>query len=494
MALAEPPSFTMRARSILLSSDVLKLRQSGSPFTAQRRAAAQRVDPRHAKVLELQRQAGNRAVAQMVAAQRSAAARPRIQRAMSTSARDLARYQSISGTGTYARIVKVVRDFDGARDPQIQSQLASLIRALCNVWLKDHPRPTSRRERTQHQKIELLEAESAREVGVLAAQAKYLEGFDANAAPAQGPRRLTNQAAPGPGAARPVAAPGQLPGVASNGRGYLQAPFDPNQQFGQFGAMSVGTSLGAAKPARALARGDTDTSGGITGAGKSAVRYASKYKLSAAEIAAIRTYSFPDYAYINPATGANRARVEQNIRGSDDMYFKRVAAQGDAGFDKAMQEGSMHAGVLMQALAKISPYAKKGYRGERVTKADFNSRYLIGKTVPGTNKMSGKPVEVDYNRFGSASKKQHVAEKYAQGGGDVKPSPAETISVLLEVELTNARDIEVLSGTPKNEYEVLILPGAKFQVTQVMVAPNNQRPEGTPPATEWYVVKLKQVV
>jgi hypothetical protein len=477
----------------LLSSEVLKLRQSRSPFTAQRRAVASGVDPRHARVLQLQRDAGNKAVSQMVAAQRQAAGHARVQRAMSTTAGDLARYRSGS-TGTYARIVKVLRDFDKARTPEIKQQLAVLIRGLCNVWLKDHERPKSSRERTQRQKIELLEAESFREMGVLAAQTQYLKGFDANAGPGagavQGPRRISgqNQAPAQAGPSR------LLPGVAPNGRGYLQAPFDPNKQFGQFEALTMGPRLNAAGPAKALAGGETVKANATAGADKTAQRVASKYKLSAAEIAAIRTYSFADYAYMNTAASNNRARLEVNMRTSKDNYLKKLAA-APGGFDTAMKEGAMHAGVLMQALAKIEPFAKKGYRGERLSASEFYKRYVVGAVVPGTNKEPGKSsTDVVYNRFGSASKKRHVAEGYAQGtAGDLTPLPNETVSVLLELELTNARDIEALSGAPKGEYEVLILPGARFQITAIQQAPEGQRAEGKPPATHWVIVKLKQI-
>ena len=454
----------------MLSSDVLKLHQGRSPFTAQRRAAANGMDPRHARVLQLQRDAGNKAVTQMVAAQRQAAGRPHVQRAFSTTAGDLARYAS--STGTYARIVKVVRDFDRARDPQIKSQLASLIRALSNVWLKDHPRPSSRRERMQRQKIELLEAESFREIGVLAAQAKYLKGFDDVGPVAEGPR--------------------QLPGVAPDGRGYLQSPFDEKKQFGQFGALSTGAKLGSAAPAKSLAEGRTHKAQATQGAGDAALRIATKYKLSAAEIAAIRTYSFTDYSYINPATSNNRGRVEGNLESVRDPSLNKLALKPER-IEMAMKEGAMHAGVLMQALAKIEPFTKKGYRGERLTMAEFHKRYMVGAEVTGKGTKPGDR-GASYSWFGSASKRRNIAVGYSMGtSGDVRPKPNQTVSVMVELELTNARDIEKLSGTPRGEYEVLILPGAKFVITELLKMPETDRVAGDPKATHWAIVRMKQI-
>ena len=101
---------------------------------------------------------------------------------------------------------------------------------------------------------------------------------------------------------------------------------------------------------------------------------------------------------------------------------------------------------------------------------------------------------MNYTWFGSASKRRNIAEGYAQGiSGDVKPRPDQTVSVLLEMELTNARDIEKLSGTPKGEYEVLILPGAKFVITAVIKAPTGDQVEGDPKATHWAIVRMKQI-
>src|SRR5262249_3383761 len=194
--------------------------------------------------------------------------------------------------------------------------------------------------------------------------------------------------------------------------------------------------------------------------------------LNAAEIAAIRTYSFPDYAYINPSTSNDRGRLERNLDEVKDPSLNKLALTPDR-IEMAMKEGAMHAGVLMQALAKIEPFTKKGYRGERIPATDFLKRYIVGAEVSGSNSEPGKaPRGVNYTWFGSASKKRHIAEGYAQGlSGDVRPRPNQTVSVMLEMELTNARDIEKLSGTPKGEYQVLILPGAKFVITGIFKAP-----------------------
>ena len=67
------------------------------------------------------------------------------------------------------------------------------------------------------------------------------------------------------------------------------------------------------------------------------------------------------------------------------------------------------------------------------------------------------------------------------------------MSVLLEIELTNGRDISLLSGAVKKEEEVLILAGAKFAIQGFSFRSKEEQHAGKPPATAWYVVKLKQI-
>jgi hypothetical protein len=460
----------------VLSSDVQALHLSRSPFTAQRRAAAARLDPQHARVLDLQRQAGNKAVTQMVSAQRQAAGAARVQRTMTVRAGDLRRQFVLRGT--YGKIVRALADFEGSSRPEARLRYATMLRGLCNTWLQTHQGPTSPRDKQQRQQIEQLEAEAFREMGVLAAQQAYLKGFDASA--------------PGAG---PAQGPSQLPGVAPNGRGYLKAPFDPNQQFGQFAGLSMGAKVNAAGPARSLEAGRTHEGSATAGAGKAALAFASKYKLTAAEIAAIRTYSFPDYAYIVPAAANSPKYVKQGLENSLDPSLKRLAGS-PRDLNTAMKEGALHTGMLMQALAKIEPYTKTGYRGERLTASEFYKRYVLGAEISGADTESGESARgVAYNRFGSASKRRSVAEGYSQGAGsgDQKIGADQTVSVLLELELTNAREIEKLSGSPKGEYEVLILPGAKFVITGIQKVPEKDRVAGSPPATHWAIVRLKQI-
>src|SRR5690242_20101467 len=97
-------------------------------------------------MLDLQRQAGNKAVSQMVAAQRqTAGGRATAQRAMATRATDL-KAQFIL-RGTYGKIVRALADYEAARAPEIKMEYATAIRGLCNTWLKAHPSPKAGKEK-----------------------------------------------------------------------------------------------------------------------------------------------------------------------------------------------------------------------------------------------------------------------------------------------------------------------------------------------------------
>jgi hypothetical protein len=445
-----------------------------SPFTAQRQAIAGGMDPRHAGVLQLQREAGNKAVAQLVTAQRASAGQGTVQRAMTSRARDLGRHQRIL-VGTYGKIVRVLADYEGARSASERHRYVLLLLALSDTWLQKHADAKSSRERQQRDKVQLLEAECLRELSNKAAQEKYLEGFD--------PASQGSKWNP------------EVPGTAPNGQRYDQAPFDPREQFGQMGALSQGAKLNAAGPATTLAGGGTTGDTATKGADKAALKLASKYQLTAAEIAAIRTYSFPDYGYIVPASGNSRDYVQQGLAKSKDPALKRLAASSKD-INMAMKEGAMHTGVLMQALGKLPPWKGKAFRGERLTEAAFNTRYEIGKVISGVTNESGAPARgYELNRFGSASRERSVADKYSRGrgSGDQEIADDQTVSVVLELELTNARDIEKLSGSPNKEAEVLTLPGAKFAITAVLDMPWPDRKLGNPIATKWALVQAKQI-
>ncbi|HET7180637.1 MAG TPA: hypothetical protein VFI15_00230 [Candidatus Limnocylindrales bacterium] len=424
----------------MLSSDVLKHRQSRSPFTAQRRAvAAGTMDPRHQKVLDLQRQAGNRAVSSMLGAPR----RPAVQRELTYRASDLRPHQRAM-SGTYAKLVKVVRDFHATSDVPTRITLAGTIRGLCDTWLGDHAVPAGGKPliktslfgagRTDAQRtlVTRLRAEAGREYEKLKKDAAYLS----------------------------------------------------KMRSGGFKAMAETTKLAVDAPSRALASGGTMDMP-YTGANAKALEVIQKYKLTEAEIAAVRVFTVSDYTYINPAKAGADSWLKSNILRAKDPRFKE--AVGPRPFTNAdpwshlgtvKQEGQEHAAMLMEALVKLPPYNQVTYRGTRMTPEDFAVKCRQGAEFP-------------FSSFASSAKRREIAQGFADGkGGDVAPAKEAVVSVVFVVNMKNGRDISKISAATKPEDEVTILPGTVYVVDRVVRMQKGN--PGTPTAQHWYTVFLNQ--
>jgi hypothetical protein len=414
--------------------------------------------PEEARVLELQRKAGNRAVTALLRGSGQT-----IQREISWKASDLEvgrswkdRVRTTFAGDTYSMIIEAVTDFHRTREPKRKLYLARVIEWRTDDWLQRHGNREAAKEQKQKRMIENLNAEAKREVGNLRAQATYMRDMKSEASLLEG------------------------------GAGGFKGQYGAAKKSGVYADKSSGLAAGGVP--------------GGQGADEAAAEIVAKYKLTAAEITAIRTFTLPDYAYINPATANDDKWLASNVAGTDhlkdlgaapgspahDPNLKRSVAQYgyDAlgpGLKLLKQEGALQAGMLSQAASKLPKYDKLTYRGRRMSEDDFDAKYL---------KNPGKVER--FASFSSMSKSEAVARRYADGiGGDVKTKPTETVSVLYEVQMTNGRDISALSAAlSQNEEEVLILPGAEFKVTQV--TPFFAGNAGKPAARSWYRVKLTQ--
>lgn len=204
-----------------------------------------------------------------------------------------------------------------------------------------------------------------------------------------------------------------------------------------------------------------------------ALKLAQKYGLTEPEMAAVKLYTASDYLYINPATansegwmGAQEADVANNAVAKIPRSKKEL-----------MQMGAMHAGAMMQALAKFEPVAMTTYRGSRESPESFKAKYQD------TNVMK-------FSAFGSSASKEFPAEKFARGEGENSPLAHQTVSVFCIVEVTNGRQLGELSIYGAGENEVLLLPGAQFSITSI--EQHDSGAVGRPPATAWYTVHLRQ--
>jgi hypothetical protein len=110
----------------------------------------------------------------------------------------------------------------------------------------------------------------------------------------------------------------------------------------------------------------------------------------------------------------------------------------------------------MQGLLKLPTWTGHVYRGETLTKPDFDKRF-------GSEKRGKfKPQEKSFRRstISSATKDVGIAVSYSTGGTHLTERG---VPVVWDMEVTNGRDIEAFSSWTK-EKEVALLPGAEFAI------------------------------
>lgn len=230
--------------------------------------------------------------------------------------------------------------------------------------------------------------------------------------------------------------------------------------------------------------------------------FAKKYGLEESEVLAIRTYTAADYKYINPAVANQQDHPERQKLGKDGKPIAWMDAQHRPDpsqakneterkqLQKALEdyeakkkrslkeEGALHAGMIMEAFKKLPKKSGTLYRGARMNLQRFNSEYAVGKQIP---------VEA----FISQSVSKDVARGFADGGGNVQLGPDATVSVFVEVDVHDARDISEMSIYGATEAEWLLPPGGKLVVDRI--EDDAVRNPGTPVATVWKKVRMRQV-
>ncbi len=216
--------------------------------------------------------------------------------------------------------------------------------------------------------------------------------------------------------------------------------------------------------------------------------------LSKAEQTAITVFTAQDYKYINPATANSRSWMLAN-RGDEGKVGKggpkqtntRIASQHDDKFvANRMEEGSLHAGMAVQGLAKMPVFAGPTYRGESFTEAAFKEKFKVGKK----GQVTARQPTITRASIASATKERGVAEAFITlSSGDLGlglAARSKAYCLLWEFDLTNGRDIEALSASP-DEREVATLPGAQFTIISITPIPGLRGFEHV------WLVKAKQV-
>lgn len=204
--------------------------------------------------------------------------------------------------------------------------------------------------------------------------------------------------------------------------------------------------------------------------------------LTEAEVLAIRTYTASNYQYINPAVAnqKDKAGMSDAWMESQNPHDPSKGQTAKAHRKSLHEEGALHAGMMMEAFKKLPKKSGLLYRGARMNQARFDREYAVGK-------------EIVYEAFVSSAVAAHVARQFANGQSDLKLPADATISVFVEADILDARDIMALSVYGATEQEWLVPPGTKLIVESI--EDDTVQEDGEPPAaTAWKKVYLKQVL
>ena len=373
---------------------------------------------------------------------------------------------------TLHRIGKLLDKHGRLGDPEQVLASLGLIVGLCRHWLDKHKK-TSKVAVTAL--VEDILAEAHRDQGVARAQRRYVN--DARAGMVPDKRGAPSNARPTKHALKMGmmdAVVGQATAHAGLKAEAMQSPVNPIElEEDKYKVEKAKIDFKMAYLAR------------TTG-------------LTEAEILAIKKFSTDDYKYINPAMEAHlhpERPTAKNERGEDvpvqgpmpapwlvrqtpGIQFvldsKRAGRKADHG--TLVEEGSLHAGVAMQGLAKMPPKQGTVYRGERMSPADFSRMFESATTT--------------VHSFRSLSTSRALAEGFSLAGVAGNPlRPDQTFSVMSFYEVHDARDIKPVSAN-SHEDEWVVLPGSVFDVTVTdeAVPPT----PGVVPITARKVVHLKQ--
>lgn len=202
------------------------------------------------------------------------------------------------------------------------------------------------------------------------------------------------------------------------------------------------------------------------GFGTEALALVQRYKLTDAEIAAIKIYSAEDYRYINPAMASRghlafKQQDGKSIKGLHGWLNSGLGAlKGGKNFTpedrhKAKKEGRQHGRVAMRGLNKLPDFKGLVYRGLVVDTADLATTYQVGQLV-------------DYANFTSSSKKISVSEGFiTRELADASAKGIAKSGILLVVNIRQGgKDVSDLSLV-HNEAEVLWMPGQKMRISKI---------------------------
>jgi hypothetical protein len=200
-----------------------------------------------------------------------------------------------------------------------------------------------------------------------------------------------------------------------------------------------------------------------------------KYEISDAEISAIRIFSAGDYTYINPVTRGSAWGLA-NVKAKDEKL-------GTLSDQTLKEEGSLHAAMALQGLAKLPPYKGPIYRGARYTTDEFKTYCSVGHVF-------------SYGQLTSFTSKKEVAYNFAHGI-DTESPPAEKDVAVIFIGANAGHDISDLAYK-QSEWEVLVPHTAVFEVVSQQKVDGHSmfaeqlaamKPD-RPHPKEWYLVRI----
>lgn len=200
-----------------------------------------------------------------------------------------------------------------------------------------------------------------------------------------------------------------------------------------------------------------------------------KLGITAAERAAIYTFSARDYLYINPAVTNDASWMAKQNDGADKVSKQKVKFPQEIlprEYDSTpemtslKQEGALHAAFAMSGLAKMPAWKGTVYRGESMSQEDLRKKFKV--TTAKNGQKSYKPREKTFSRPSLASNTttRKTAEFFCSQSA-MKLGLAEGYAeIIYVIQLSNGRDLRALSQSA-HEDEISTLAGAQFQIDSI---------------------------
>lgn len=202
------------------------------------------------------------------------------EKSMTHQFRDLTNKVGIQQQGTaYKKIITAVDDYWATSESWHEVILLDSILGLIDIWTENHANSTSKQDTMKGITLEVLRQAALQEKPKALAQQQYMDDLETTTNtenPQQGPK-----------------------------------PF----QF-----MSELARMFPTQQGKGLARGETSRDAGQS---KTALALVKKYKLTDAEIAAIKIYTVDDYKYINPAKAGVDSWLKGNLEQIDGLSNER---------------------------------------------------------------------------------------------------------------------------------------------------------------------------